>query len=433
MVLLDEGDSMKVLVTGLFEVATVFAIRRLAELGCEVTAADGHRLAFSMYSKDVSHRVRLPNMRKSPTAYAEALLRELERGRYDYYYPGYEEIILLAHFQDRIKQLTQTTLPDLETIMALHDKAKLAELAAKVGVHTPETFAPNTPEEAREIIAKIDYPVIIKQRQSSGASGMRRLEGRKEIEDWYFHLVSINHTSQANLPIIQRIIDGKTICTLELANQGDVVGEVLIRTLRSHPREEGSSVFRESIRQPACEDAAAKILNELHFSGLCGFDFVIDNATGTPYLVDGNPRQTPSLNLAYHAGCDMIAAWLDIAAGKTPEALPACREGVRTKTQFGDFVWLLESYLGSFKDWPGERALRKAWWADKQFKYDITSMRDPMPLVVLWIYILTNVYKLALTSFDPTQLLMYHNMYVENGALAASETERKTTVKESTP
>lgn len=407
---------MNVLVTGLFEVATVFAIRRLAELGCKVTAADGHRLAFSMYSRDVSNRVRLPNMRKSPVAYAEALLRELERGQYDYYYPGYEEIILLSHYQDRLNQLTQTTVPNLETIMRLHDKAELAKLAEKVGVSTPETYAPQTIEEARQIIAEIDHRVIIKQRQSSGASGMRRLEGRKQIEDWYLHLVSINHTSQTNLPIIQRIIDGQTICTLELASQGDVVGEVLIRTLRSHPREEGSSVFRESIRQPDCEQAARKILKELRFSGLCGFDFVIEKGTGVPYLVDGNPRQTPSLNLAYHAGCDMIGAWLDIAAGKTPDPLPVCREGVRTKTQFGDFVWLLESYLGSFKDWTGERALRKAWWADKDFAYDITSLRDPMPVVVLWVYILSNVYKLALTSFDPTQLLMYHNMYVENGS-----------------
>ncbi|MBN1859369.1 ATP-grasp domain-containing protein [Candidatus Bipolaricaulota bacterium] len=423
---------MRVLVTGLFEVATVFAIRRFAELGCEVTAADGHRLAFSMYSKDVSNRVRLPNMRKSPSAYAEALIRELERGRYDYYYPGYEEIILLAHYQDRIKQLTRTTIPDLKTIMRLHDKAQLAELANKIGVATPETYAPSTPDEAREIIANIDGPVIIKQRQSSGASGMRRLESRKEIEDWYFHLVSINHTSNANLPIIQRIIDGETICTLELANQGDVVGEVLIRTLRSHPREEGSSVFRESIRQPACEDAAAKVLRELRFSGLCGFDFIIESGTGTPYLVDGNPRQTPSLNLAYHAGCDMIGAWLDIAAGRTPETLPLCREGVRTKTQFGDFVWLLESYLGSLKDWRGERKLRKEWWASKDFTYDITSLRDPMPLVVLWVYILSNVYKLALTSFDPTQLLMYHNMYVENGALRA-ESRQTSEVKKTAP
>ncbi len=412
---------MKVLVTGLFEVATVFAIRRLAELGYEVTAADGHRLAFSMYSKHVSRRVRLPNMRKSPVAYAEALLRELEHGGYDYYYPGYEEIILLAHYQDRISKLTQTTVPDLETILRLHDKAKLAELAKKVGVPTPETYAPRTPEEAKEIIAEIDFPVIIKQRQSSGASGMRRLEGRKEIEDWYFHLVSINHTTEANLPIIQRIIQGKTICTLELASQGDVVGEVLIQTLRSHPREEGSSVFRESIRHPASEEAARKLLKELRFSGLCGFDFVIEEGTGTPYLVDGNPRQTPSLNLAYHAGCDMIGAWLEIAAGGIPEPLPTCRKGVRTKTQFGDFVWLLESYLGSFKDWTGERALRRAWWADKDFKYDITDMHDPMPLVVLWVYILTNVYKLALTSFDPTQLLMYHNMYVENGTFRSAD------------
>ena len=70
---------------------------------------------------------------------------------------------------------------------------------------------------------------------------------------------------------------------------------------------------------------------------------------------------------------------------------------------------------------------------DKDFKYDITDIHDPMPLLVLWIYILTNVYKLALTSFDPTQLLMYHNMYVENGTFKPVDQASRPRIEKTVP
>jgi hypothetical protein len=80
---------------------------------------------------------------------------------------------------------------------------------------------------------------------------------------------------------------------------------------------------------------------------------------------------------------------------------------------FGDFVWLLESYAGSFKDWRGERALRKTWWADRKVPDDIASWSDPLPIVMLWVYIFANLWKLVFTSFDSAQLFLSHNQYAE--------------------
>ena len=69
---------MKVLVTGLFEPAALHAIRRFGQLGYEVYAAEGHYLAYAAYSKYVTKRVRLPNMRHKPKQYARRLLQEIE-------------------------------------------------------------------------------------------------------------------------------------------------------------------------------------------------------------------------------------------------------------------------------------------------------------------------------------------------------------------
>lgn len=403
----------RVLITGLFEPAALHAIRRFGQMGYEVYAAEGHRLAYAAYSKYVTKRVRLPNMRHKPRQYAERLLEELETGKYDYYFPSYEEIILMSHFRDRILAATKTAMLDTAGLMRLHSKAQLADLAHEIGIDTPKIVVPRTADEARKLIAEIELPIVVKMQQTSGAAGLRIVHDRKELEKKYFEVVRVNSLADDNLPMLQQLIEGPTTCTLELCDHGRVLGEVMYRGVRTMPRDGGTTMLRESMSDPACSEAAEKIISHLGFHGLCGFDFVIDRTTGRPYLVDGNCRITPAITMAYHGGCDMIDGWIRIVDGEELTPLPEARTGIRTKLQFGDFVWLLESYLGSFKDWSGERKLRKQWWADKDFYYDIASMSDPMPNIMVWVYILTNLYKLVFTDFDSEQLFIFHNAYVE--------------------
>jgi biotin carboxylase len=404
---------MKVLVTGLFEPAALHAIRRFGQLGYEVYAAEGHYFAYAAYSKYVTKRIRLPNMRHKPQQYAKRLLEELETGRYVYYVPSYEEILLMSHYRDRIFAATKTAMLDTGTLMRLHSKVQLAELAREVGVDTPRILVPRSTAEAKELIATVELPIVVKMQQASGAAGLRLVNDRKQLEKQYFDVVRINDLDEDNLPMLQQMIEGPTTCTLELCCRGDVIGEVMYQGVRTMPRDGGTTMFRESMADPACSEAAAKIVKHLGFHGLCGFDFVMDRVTGRPYVVDGNCRITPAITMAYHGGCDMIEAWIRIVDGEDVPSLPKAELGVRTKMQFGDFVWLLESYIGSFKDWSGERKLRKQWWADKDFYYDIASMSDPMPNIMVWVYILTNCYKLIFTDFDSAQLFIFHNAYVE--------------------
>jgi biotin carboxylase len=419
---------VKVLVTGLFEPAALHAIRRFGQMGFEVHAAEGHLLAYSGFSRYVSKRVRLPNMRYFPKRYAERLLQQLESGGYDYYFPSYEEIILMSHFRDRALAATRSVIPTTDTLMRLHDKARLAELAREVGVDTPEILVPNTMEEAREMIATVTLPIAIKQRASSGAAGFRQIHDRAALERQYLEVVRVNSLGEGNLPMLQRLIDGPTTCTLHLCQDGRMLGEVMYRGLRTMPRTGGTTVLRESIDDPVSHEAAEKLISHLNYSGLCGFDFVIDRETGRPYVVDGNCRITPAITMAYHGGSDMIAAWCDVAAGKPVEPLPATRLGVRTKLQFADFVWLLESYMGSFKDWSGEHALRKQWWREKDHFYDVHSFRDPMPNIMIWVYIVTNCYKLIFTDFDSAQLFIFHNQYTGDGTTIDAQTSTPTAV-----
>ena len=95
---------MNVLVTGLFEPAALHAIRRLGQLGHSVTTAEGHRLAYAGFSRYVKERVHVPNMRHHQQEYIDAVLKEIETGKYDLYFPSFEEIIPISRYRDRIQR-----------------------------------------------------------------------------------------------------------------------------------------------------------------------------------------------------------------------------------------------------------------------------------------------------------------------------------------
>ena len=404
---------MKVLVTGLFEMAALHAIRRFGQMGFEVHVAEGHLLAFSAFSKYVSKRIRVPNMRYHLEDYTKRIVEILEAGDYDYYFPSYEEIIPMSRYRDRILAATKTVIPTMEVLMRMHDKKQLEAMAREIGVDSPAAYYPQSSQDAREYMANVALPVVIKMRKTSGAAGFRKIYDRAHFEKTYFDVVKSNTLPESDLPMIQQLVEGLTTCTLHLCNQGEVVGQVMYQGLRTMPRTGGTTVFRESLADPACEEAAAKIVKHLNFSGLCGFDFIIDKQTGRPFLVDGNCRITPAVTMAYYGGTDLIEAWVRVANGEDTPEMPPAKIGVRTKMQFADFIWLLESYMGSVKDWKGEHRLRKLWWSEKDYNYDIHSFSDPKPNIMIWIYILTNCYKLIFTNFDSAQLFIFHNQYVE--------------------
>jgi hypothetical protein len=62
--------------------------------------------------------------------------------------------------------------------------------------------------------------------------------------------------------------------------------------------------------------AAEKIARRLSLSGLFGLDFVIEEGTGAAYLIEMNPRCTPSSHLRLGIGRDMIGALTAQLTGK---------------------------------------------------------------------------------------------------------------------
>ena len=70
--------------------------------------------------------------------------------------------------------------------------------------------------------------------------------------------------------------------------------------------------------------AAQSIVRALKISGLCGFDFVLDDDTGRPKLIEINPRATQINHLSHGVGADLPSALRCALSGERVAARVEC-------------------------------------------------------------------------------------------------------------
>jgi predicted ATP-grasp superfamily ATP-dependent carboligase len=421
---------MKVLITGLFTQAGIFAVRRFGKLGFEVTAADNHRLAYGMYSKYVSRRIVLPSLRNNPAGYAEAIIKELETNKYDFYFPCFEELYLLSNYRDRILALTHSVIPFYRDIMNLHDKSSLQFVVEQSGGNYPETFSPTSYKQFEAIAAGINHPVYIKMKQSRNSTGLRLVENHAEIKKHYDDVILRNGLDEDNLPLIQRRIMGPEIAYSALAQDGEVIGETQHVGIRYIPRSGGTTTCRQSVFNSLCSDAGREFLKQIRWTGFISIDFMIDEATGTPYIIDVNPRPSVCINVGYYGGVDMIPEWVKIAKGEKAVILPRIKTEIMSSTHFADVMWLVYTYTKGPELRTERKKLRKEWWKNRRhIHYDIISREDPIPRRVLNIFLFVQFLRVIFTRLEASNLFLYYNVYNEETS-AASKKKPRTLLKQ---
>ncbi|MEI7597598.1 MAG: ATP-grasp domain-containing protein [Bacteroidota bacterium] len=405
---------MKVLITGLFTQAGIFAIRRFGKMGYDVTAADNHILAFGMYSKYVKKRILLPSLRKNPLGYAEAVLNELKKEKYDFYFPSFEELFLMSNFKEQILQYTQTIIPDYKEIINVHDKSLLKKVVLDAKAFYPETFIPESYNHFLEIAEKIDFPVYIKIRQSRNSTGLRLVEDPANIKSAYDEVIYRNNLEENQLPIIQRKINGPEIAYSALAQNGKIIGQSQHVGVRSIPRSGGTTVCRTTVNYEVCNIEAAKFISSINWTGIIGMDFKIDEQTNKAYIIDVNPRASVCVNVAYYGGADLIPEWIKIANGKQATVLPEVKIGIKSSTHFADVMWFLYTYMQGPESWSERRAYRKEWWKNrKEINYDIIDKDDWRPRWVLNTFLFFQIIRMVFTKLEASNLFLYYNVYIE--------------------
>ena len=371
---------MSVIVTHARNRIAYNVVRSLGRKGIGVYTADSIPRAMSFASRYSTGHFIYPSPFTDPEGFIGRLIEEIGRLQVQVLIPVFEETFLLAKHSARLSNRVATVLPSYEHILLAHNKDRWVETARTLGIPVPVSGSIAELRTGQLRASDLRYPVLVKPKQGGGAWGIRQVDTPDAL------LTMLDGERCGGLPwdrfFVQERIQGETHCVAMLCNRGRPRAMVTYRQLRDYPATGGQATMRVSIRSPAAEAHLQRLLESLAWHGVCQADFIVDGITGTPYLIDLNPRLWGSLAQAIASGVDFPYLVYRMAREGDVEPVTGFRTGVITRWlggELGAFLAHLRKsdaklrFLRSFCFPPTRTAL-----------YDDFSLSDPLPFIA-WL------------------------------------------------
>jgi glutathione synthase/RimK-type ligase-like ATP-grasp enzyme len=210
------------------------------------------------------------------------------------------------------------------------------------GIAAPETKMVASLEEMNRWIEQFGMPAVLKADGTSGGEGVMIIETLAQAASAFRLLQAPVSTAVAAK---RALIDGDRTCILPwleqrrrvvsiqafvagpdanmavAAFQGRILSSLSVEVLKT-ARAKGPATIVRVIENQQMHRAAEKIVARLGFTGLCGFDFMLDPQTGDAYLIEMNARATQTCTVPLGAGRDAVAAIASVLTGRLEPSAP---------------------------------------------------------------------------------------------------------------
>ncbi len=374
--------------------STLAGVRSLGGHGVEVTVGEDHLPCLTSRSKHVNHAFKYTSAKTDPKAFIADITSELKRHQYEMILPMTDISMYLAVNEfDNLSRLTRMPIAGKETYLKAIDKGETIKLARNLDIPVPKTFFINEINELPGIKAELNYPVVIKPRQSKYLSADGWISAGV---DYAFSYVELTQKMKGfknlpALPLIQERISGPGIGAFLLFNQGTEKAVFFHRRIREKPPSGGVSVLRESIiPDPAIREYSIRLMKALNWHGVAMVEFKVDDRDNTPRIMEINARFWGSLQLAIDSGIDFpLMLYKMITTG---DVLPAFdyKIGVKSRWLLGDLDLLLIRILKSDAQlklppgYPGRMATLAAFlrFYQSKMKYEVLRLSDFGPFLI---------------------------------------------------
>jgi hypothetical protein len=228
----------------------------------------------------------------------------------------------------------------------VYARTGLLEIAQEEGIRIPKTEVLTDVNQLREWGVRTGFPAVLKSNGSSGGEGVRIVHSLEQAESAFRTLQAppllaraakralVDGDKTLILPAllrrrsglnVQQYVSGHEATSTVACWQGTVLAglhfEVLSKTTPTGP----ASVMR-LIDSCEMSTVAEKIVRRLNLSGIIGFDFMLEEQTDNPYLIEVNPRATQVGHLNLGPGRDLPAALYAALTGEVIRVAPMVTE-----------------------------------------------------------------------------------------------------------
>jgi predicted ATP-grasp superfamily ATP-dependent carboligase len=347
-----------VLITDGEQRAALAATRSLGRAGYAVYVCSPRARSLAGASRYAHSEATVPDPLADASSYASAVKALVQRWKIDVVLP-ISEASVLALLPIRAGLGATIPFPDEKVFRRICDKAAVMQAAGTVGIAAPQQRVVNGPHDD---VDGLRFPVVLKPARSVIDVGTERIKLVVQYaEDAGALSRKLGALPAAAYPVLlQERIAGAGMGVFLLLWHDEVIASFCHRRIREKPPSGGVSVYRESVApDQALIDRSIALLRALEWQGVAMVEYKLDEASGTPYIMEINGRLWGSLQLAIDAGVDFPALLIAAARGRNVTPVHTYRHGVRSRWLLGDFDHLLarvrrsRRYLALPDDAPG--------------------------------------------------------------------------------
>ncbi len=210
------------------------------------------------------------------------------------------------------------------------------EIARQETIRVPKTAVLADIGDLETWISKMGLPVVLKADGSSSGEGVKIVyslpEARRAFKGLQTppHWIRVAKRTLINRDMrwirqafehrrsvvnAQEFISGRDATSLVACWKGEVLATLHFEVVNKQYANGPASVLR-LIENAEITVAVEKLVRRLDLSGFHGFDFLLENDTEAPYLIEMNPRTTQVGHLALGPGHDLPAALSAAVSGK---------------------------------------------------------------------------------------------------------------------
>ena len=381
---------MTVIVTNAKSRIAYNVVKSLGQKGIPVISSDFVPIAMSFASRYSKGHFLYPSpYTQENERFIDCIIENIIRYKAKVLIPIHEETFLIAKHKERFSNLVGLVVPEYDQILLAHNKDRWENVARELMISVPETFDPDDIRKTPALSKELPYPLLIKPKQGGGGWGMTQVNSQKELEQYIYQESYFSRSWDRFY--LQRKVEGETHCVAMLFSNGGLRAKVAYKQLREYPLKNGQATLRISIDSPRAESALQMFLEHIRWHGICQADFVVDNITGIPYLIDINPRFWGSLAQGIAAGVDFPFLYYKIALDGDVAPVNGFRKDVMTRWVGGD----IRAFFPSFKESINKFDFLKKFIfpaKGKLFKDDF-SLQDPLPFFTWYFDAISRVLK----------------------------------------
>jgi hypothetical protein len=235
--------------------------------------------------------------------------------------------------------LIERSLGNPRSFEAVQRRSVIISMANKIGVRAPRMVGIGGLRDLRLTLKDFGLPAVVKLDGTWGGLGVAVVQTVSEAEATYramrkrqSMLVALKRLFvdrdtfsmftwlRRAKPVVnlQQFAAGRPANCAAACWQGEVLACGAVEVMRAQNACGASTIVRR-IDSPAMVQAVRAMAREMGLSGLCGFDFLIDDAAGQVHLLECNPRATPLCHIDLGPGANPLGALAERALGRAQE------------------------------------------------------------------------------------------------------------------